>query len=88
MATEPTEQAVDNTAFRSWLWALDVAGLREASWFTLTVVVVAAATAVTVFNLSVDAILGAVQPIFDATGGLVQTTLLVNVLLLGEPSVD
>jgi len=82
MANNLTERAGDTAPVRSGWWELDVAGLREASWFTLTVVIIAAAAAVTLFNLYVDAVLATFQPIYDATAELVQTTLLVNVLLL------
>lgn len=71
-----------DTGSKSLTWGLDVTVLRESSWLTIITVVVAGAAAVTGFNLSRTTIVNGLQPIYDVTNGLVQTTLLVNLLLL------
>jgi len=58
--------------------ALDVDALREASWATVVAVVIAGAAAVTLFHLTLPAISDALLPVFEATGGLVEVTLLAN----------
>ena len=49
--------------------ALDVDALRETSWVTIVVVVIAGAAAVTLFHLTLPTISDALSPVFDATRG-------------------
>jgi len=57
---------------------LDIDALRETSWATIVAVVITGAAAVTAFHPTLPAISDVLAPIFDATGGLVDVTLLVN----------
>lgn len=57
---------------------LDIDALRETSWATIGVVVIAGVMAVSLFHLTLPAISDALAPVVDATGGLVEVTLLVN----------
>ena len=64
-------------------WGLDPSTLRETSWLTIVAVVVAGAAAATVFNMNRTDIVDSFQPLYEATGGLVQPTLIVNLVLIG-----
>jgi hypothetical protein len=79
---QPDPQS-DELRGRSSRWALDPSKLREASWLTIVAVVIAGATAVTVFNMNRTAIVDSFQPLYTTTGGLVQPTLIVNLVLIG-----
>ena len=61
---------------------LDVVAAREASWVTVVAVIVAGATVVTLFNLNQTTITETLSPVSTATGGLVEVTLLVNLVFL------
>jgi hypothetical protein len=58
--------------------ALDVDVLRETSWTAIVAVVIASAAAVTLFHLTLPATSDSLAPVFEATGGLVDVTLLAN----------
>jgi len=58
--------------------ALEIDALRETSWATIGAVVIAGVMAVTLFHLTLPAISDALGPVFEATGGFVDVTLLVN----------
>jgi len=62
--------------------ALDIDALRETSWATIGAVVIAGAVAVVLFHLTLPAISDALAPVVDATGGLLEVTLLVNLAFL------
>jgi membrane protease YdiL (CAAX protease family) len=57
---------------------LGIDALRETSWATIGAVVIAGVMAVALFHLTLPAISDALAPVVDATGGLVEVTLLVN----------
>ena len=80
--SQPEHQAGEIQA-RGGRWALDPSALREGSWLTIVAVVVAGAAAATVVNMNRTAIVDSFQPLYDATGGLVQPTLIVNLVLIG-----
>jgi hypothetical protein len=58
--------------------ALDIDALRETSWATISAVVIAGVMAVSLFHLTLPAISDTLAPVVDATGGLVEVTLLAN----------
>ena len=58
--------------------ALEIDALRETSWATIGAVVIAGVMAVTLFHLTLPAISDALGPVFEATGGFVEVTLLIN----------
>ena len=62
--------------------ALDVEALRETSWATIVAAVIAGGAAVTLFHLSQTAISDTFAPVFDATGGLVEVTLVANLAFI------
>jgi hypothetical protein len=74
----PDGAIASNARSTSGRVALDVDALRGASWTTIAVVVIAGGTAASLFHLTLPAITDALAPVFEATGGLVEVTLLAS----------
>ncbi|MFB6069958.1 MAG: lysostaphin resistance A-like protein [Halanaeroarchaeum sp.] len=70
------------SANRNVWWKLDSTAIREASWATLVLVVALGGTAATITNLNRADIFALTAPVFDASGGFVQPTLVINLALL------
>lgn len=78
--TDPStrDRPTDDSAARPPWTRLDTTTIREASWTTIVAVVVAGAAVTVGFHLAQPALQALVSPLSDATAGLVQLTLLVN----------
>lgn len=83
MADSQPKHQPDAAQVRGSRWALDPSTLRETSWLIIVAVVIAGAAAATVFNMNRTAIVDSFQPLYEATGGLIQPTLIVNLVLIG-----
>lgn len=80
--TSPERDTASGDRSRPGWVTLDVDALREASWTTIVAVVIAGVAAVTLFHLVLTTIPDVLAPVYDATGGLVDVTLLANVTFI------
>ena len=80
--TVPERDATDDDRSVFGRLALDRDALRETSWLTVVAVVIAGAVAVTLFHLTRPAVSDGLAPVVEATGGLVDVTLLVNLAFI------